>query len=214
MRLMSCIGDLKQKFREYENAMRTCLPQVDKKLITELLLLMKKDEAPMYTLEIFLKKNANIQEIRERVAKQTGQVATFYDQGTHMVAAHRITLEMLEEICRHDDVVEIKGTHIIRGAASIGPSHERTSHDEIWNDPDSLDDLDWDDIKGKEARGVDDADLGEVQELRGNIVVTKAGVIDKKVYHIPKSLVERYDGHKLWFDVSKDEAKSKYEVED
>ncbi len=67
---MSCIGDLKQKFREYENAMRTCLPQVDKKLITELLLLMKKDETPMYTLEIFLKRNANIQEIRERVAKQ------------------------------------------------------------------------------------------------------------------------------------------------
>lgn len=77
---MSCIGDLKQKLREYENAMGTCLPQVDKKLITELLLLMKKDEAPMYTIEIFLKRNANIQEIRERVAKQTGQVGTFYER--------------------------------------------------------------------------------------------------------------------------------------
>lgn len=211
---MSCIGDLKQKFREYENAMRTCLPQVDKKLITELLLLMKKDEAPMYTLEIFLKRNADIQEIRERVAKQTGQVATFYDKGTHMVAAHRITLEMLEEICQHEDVEEIKGTHITRGSASIGPSHERTSsHKEVWNDPDSIDNLDWEEIKGKEARGIDDDDLGEVQELRGNVVVTKAGVIDKKVYNIPKSLVERYDGHKLWFSVTKDEAKSKYEVE-
>lgn len=61
---------------------------------------------------------------------------------------------------------------------------------------------------------IDDDDLGEVQELRGNVVFTKAGLNDKKVYNIPKSLVERYDGHKLWFSVTKDEAKSKYEVED
>lgn len=40
---MSCIEDLKEKFQEYENAMSACLPKVDKKLITELLVLMKKE---------------------------------------------------------------------------------------------------------------------------------------------------------------------------
>jgi hypothetical protein len=129
---MSCIEDLKEKFNAYENAMKTCLPKVDPKLITEVLQLMKKEAAPMYTVEIFLNTNSNINAIRDRVARQTGEVATFYDNGTHMVAAHRITLQMLEEISSHDDVDEVKGTHITRGTASIGPSFDRTHDDEYW----------------------------------------------------------------------------------
>ena len=78
---MSCIEDLKEKFNAYENAMKTCLPKVDPKLVTELLQLLKKDKAPMYTLEIFLNTNANIDEIRDRVARETGEVATFFDNG-------------------------------------------------------------------------------------------------------------------------------------
>jgi hypothetical protein len=35
----------------------------------------------------------------------------------------------------------------------------------------------------------------------------------KKVYKIPKSLVEGYDGHNLLFKVTKDDAKSKYEID-
>jgi hypothetical protein len=68
-------------------------------------------------------------------------------------------------------------------------------------------------MEGKEARGIGDADLWEVQEIRDNFVVTKVGVVDKKVYKNPKSLVEGYDGHNLLFKVSKDVAKSKYEVD-
>ncbi len=129
---MSGIDDLKDKFTQYENAMKTCLPKVDPKLITEILQLMKREEAPMYTIEIFLNTNANIDVLRDLVAKRTGEVATFYDNGTHMVAAHKINLEMLEEISQHDDVDEIKGTHVTRGTASIGPSFERTHDDEYW----------------------------------------------------------------------------------
>ena len=129
---MSCIEDLKEKFNAYENAMKTCLPKVDPKLVTELLQLLKKDKAPMYTLEIFLNTNANIDEIRDRVARETGEVATFFDNGYHMVAAHRITLEQLEEISSHNDVDEIKGTHITRGTASIGPVFDRTRDEEYW----------------------------------------------------------------------------------
>jgi hypothetical protein len=74
--------------------------------------------------------------------------------------------------------------------------------------------IDWNDVIKKEARGINDADLGEVQEIRQDNVITKAGVVDKEVYSIPKNLVERYDGHNLWFRVTKEDAENVYKVKD
>lgn len=37
---------------------------------------------------------------------------------------------------------------------------------------DSIDNIDWNDIIGNEARGLGDDDLGEAQEIHGDIVVT------------------------------------------
>ena len=75
-------------------------------------------------------------------------------------------------------------------------------------------DIDWNDIIKKEARGINDADLGEVQEIRLDNVITKAGVVDKEVYSFPKNLVERYDGHNLWFRVTKEDAENIYKIKD
>lgn len=50
--------------------------------------------------------------------------------------------------------------------------------------------MEWNDFKEKEARGINDDDLGEVQEIRDDIVIAKARVIDKNVYKIPISLIE------------------------
>jgi hypothetical protein len=74
--------------------------------------------------------------------------------------------------------------------------------------------VDFTDVIKKEARGINDADLGEVQEVRQDNVITKAGVVDKEVYSIPKNLVEKYDGHNLWFKVTKEEAENLYKVKD
>jgi hypothetical protein len=74
--------------------------------------------------------------------------------------------------------------------------------------------IDLTDAIKKEARGINDADFGEVQEVRQDSVITKAGVVDKEVYSIPKNLVEKYDGHNLWFRVTKEEAESLYKVKD
>jgi hypothetical protein len=74
--------------------------------------------------------------------------------------------------------------------------------------------IDWNDVIKKEARGINDADLGEVQEIRLDNVITKAGVVDKEVYSIPKNLAERYDGHKLWFRVTKEDAENIYKIKD
>ena len=74
--------------------------------------------------------------------------------------------------------------------------------------------IDWNDVIKKEARGINDADLGEVQEIRQYNVITKAGVVDKEVYSIPKSLAEKYDGHNLWFRVTKEDAENIYKIRD
>jgi hypothetical protein len=42
--------------------------------------------------------------------------------------------------------------------------------------------IDWEKVLKKEARGLDDYDLGEVQELNEEFVITKKGVIDKDTY--------------------------------
>ena len=74
--------------------------------------------------------------------------------------------------------------------------------------------INWNDVIKKEARGINDADLGEVQEIRLDNVITKAGVVDKEVYSIPKNLVDRYDGHNLWFRVTKEDAENVYKIKD
>jgi hypothetical protein len=74
--------------------------------------------------------------------------------------------------------------------------------------------IDWNDVIKKEARGINDADLGEVQEIRLDNVITKSGVVDKEVYAIPKNLAERYDGHNLWFRVTKEDAENLYKIKD
>jgi hypothetical protein len=38
--------------------------------------------------------------------------------------------------------------------------------------------------------------------------VTKKGVVDKDKFHLPKSKALRFDGDKVWFEVTKDEAKA------
>ncbi|AIF82751.1 conserved domain protein, TIGR02271+C111 [Candidatus Nitrososphaera evergladensis SR1] len=60
--------------------------------------------------------------------------------------------------------------------------------------------IDWSDVIKKEARGTDDSDFGEVQEVGQNYVLTQRGTLEKERFYIPKYLVNGYDGHTLWFD--------------
>jgi hypothetical protein len=61
----------------------------------------------------------------------------------------------------------------------------------------------WEEWIKKEARGINDDDLGEVQALEQDTIVTKAGLVDKITYRLPKSIVDRYDGHNVWFKNNK-----------
>jgi uncharacterized protein (TIGR02271 family) len=74
-------------------------------------------------------------------------------------------------------------------------------------------DIDWNDVIKKEARGLDDEDFGEVQEVSKGYVFVQKGIIDKKKFFIPQDKVESYDGEVLRFGISYDEALSTYQGE-
>ena len=67
-------------------------------------------------------------------------------------------------------------------------------------------DINWNDVIKKEARGLGDANLGEVQEVGDDYILTQKGVVYKDKFYLPKNLVERFDGHNLWFKITDDEA--------
>lgn len=64
----------------------------------------------------------------------------------------------------------------------------------------------WSDILKKEATGIDDCDLGEVQQIGTDFIVTEKGIINKKRYCIPKNLIAGFDGHTLYFRIMKAES--------
>ena len=70
--------------------------------------------------------------------------------------------------------------------------------------------IDWMDVIKKEARGLNDADLGEVQEVSNGLVLTQRGIVNKELFSIPQSVVESYDGKVLRFRISEIEAIDKY----
>jgi uncharacterized protein (TIGR02271 family) len=70
--------------------------------------------------------------------------------------------------------------------------------------------IEWNDVIKKEARGSNDDDLGEVQEVGQTYVVTQKGTIKKEKFYIPKYLAEGYDGDVLRFKLTEAEAKNKF----
>ena len=71
--------------------------------------------------------------------------------------------------------------------------------------------IDWKDIVKKEARGYDKGeDLGEVQELGHNFVVTLKGRISKHKFYLPKHLVKGFDGETLWFNITQEDAEDNF----
>ncbi len=66
-------------------------------------------------------------------------------------------------------------------------------------------DIKWAETIKKEARGKNEIDLGEVQQVDLENILTQKGTIDKEQYSIPKKLVEKFDGNTLWFNVTNDD---------
>jgi len=65
--------------------------------------------------------------------------------------------------------------------------------------------IDWNEVIKKEARGTNDEDFGEVQDIQGNYVLVQKGIIDKEKFYIPKDQAESYDGDVLRFRISQED---------
>jgi hypothetical protein len=71
--------------------------------------------------------------------------------------------------------------------------------------------IEWKDIIKKEARGYEKGDdLGEVQEIGQEFVVTERGGIKKNKFYLPKQLVAGYDGEVLWFNITEEDAEDNF----
>ena len=74
----------------------------------------------------------------------------------------------------------------------------------------SSNDFPWNEIIKKEARGIDDADFGEIQSVDPEYVLTQKGIIDKELFSFPVKLVQEYDGNRVLFKVTEEEARNSY----
>ncbi|MBD0360866.1 MAG: hypothetical protein ICV56_09180, partial [Nitrososphaeraceae archaeon] len=75
---------------------------------------------------------------------------------------------------------------------------------------DSSSNINWDDVIKKEVRGINNADLGEIQQVDENFILSQKGTIGKEKFYIPKSLVSYYDGNILHVSITEEEAKNMY----
>ncbi|MFZ0512222.1 MAG: hypothetical protein WAM14_11500, partial [Candidatus Nitrosopolaris sp.] len=77
---------------------------------------------PIYMVEVFTKPDVNPEAAKKYIFEKTGMIPAIYDNGTHFVTNHTLTLEILKEICDSDDVLEVAGEYTANITA-VGSSH-------------------------------------------------------------------------------------------
>ncbi len=127
---MSCTDDIIKRFNEFEDAMKSCLPKVDTKMIIGLLHELKEEDAPMYNLQVYLKENPNVEEFRNAIIKDLGVVPGM-NEDDHAVVEHRVNFKILEYLSNLKDVEKIIGFHMGGGRSSRGPALERDDYDKL-----------------------------------------------------------------------------------
>jgi hypothetical protein len=70
--------------------------------------------------------------------------------------------------------------------------------------------INWEEVVKKEARGIDNADFGEVQEIVYHYILTEKGIINKEKFYLPTELVEGFDEDKLRFNILEEDANEKF----
>ena len=72
---------------------------------------------------------------------------------------------------------------------------------------------DWNEVIKKEAKGLNDADLGEVQEVNENYIITQRGTLSKEKFYLPKSIPHGYNGRILLLHITQEEAEEKFIID-
>src|SRR5678815_1079693 len=91
----SKLDELKVRTQQLGEAYRDLFPKVDPAFVYDLiirLVMNPKDSAPIYTVEVFTKEGTNPEKSKEHILQTTGTVPSIYDNGTHYVSTHPLTL--------------------------------------------------------------------------------------------------------------------------
>jgi len=65
----------------------------------------------------------------------------------------------------------------------------------------------WDDILNKKARGID-ADLGKVEAIAAEHIITNKGILSVDRFFLPKKLVDRIEFDRIWLNLTENEAEA------
>ncbi len=71
--------------------------------------------------------------------------------------------------------------------------------------------IDWNEVIKKEARGIQDENIGDVQEVSNGFIVVQRGIINKEKFFIPQDKAESFDGKILRFKISKEVISNNYQ---
>jgi hypothetical protein len=121
------LEELKTQTQELGNSYRELFPKVDPGFVYDLIIRIvqnPKNAAPIYTVEVFTKEGTSPEKSKEHILQTTGTVPSIYDNGTHYVSTHPLTLEILKKLNDIDYVEDVMGDYT-GGASSRGPQHEK-----------------------------------------------------------------------------------------
>jgi hypothetical protein len=112
------VKEVVKEFTEADNAIKTVFSKVDPLLVVRLIFDEKANRENIYTLEMILKPDQDIEQIRERVISVTGMAPGFYLKGTKMIVSHSIDLNLLKRINDLEFVISVKGSPYSAGGSS------------------------------------------------------------------------------------------------
>ena len=121
---MSDLQEVRENFKRIQKSFSQTFPKVDPQLLIDLLLKEQGSERCTHLhIRSFHEKRNKHRKSERHNFERTGTIPSIHDGGTHKVATHKVTLDLLKFISENEDVLEITGDYS-GGAASIGARHE------------------------------------------------------------------------------------------
>ncbi len=70
--------------------------------------------------------------------------------------------------------------------------------------------LSWDKAKGKNAKSIDNKEIGKIKEISQDYIQIKKGIVDRDYFFVPKYFVEGYEDDDIIIALTEDEIKNKF----
>ena len=70
--------------------------------------------------------------------------------------------------------------------------------------------LSWDKLKGKNAKSIDNKEIGKIKEISQDYIQIEKGLVSKDYFFVPKYFVEGYEDDDIIISLTEDEIKNKF----